>query len=199
MREVWHAFDAGERLFDPLSITFHAGSTYAITGASGSGKSTLLEIASGWRQPSSGTVRRPEGFTKQWVFQSPIGVAQRSALDHVVLPILLRGGRRLDAENEARRLLTLFGIESLGRRSFGDLSGGEAQRLMFARAVAARPDLLLLDEPTSQLDLIAKQAVNQAIARTARDNTVVMVATHDPATRDACDHIIELRRSNAAT
>jgi len=137
-------------------------------------------------------VVRDDISTICWVFQNPHGVARRTALDHVVLPLLTQGSNRLEAEAKAREVMALFGMEALGGRQFRQLSGGEAQRLMLARAVATRPDLLLVDEPTAQLDLATAQTVNEVLAGIAHSGAIVLVATHDPHTRDACSAVLDL-------
>lgn len=88
-------------------------------------------------------------------------------------------------------MLDTFGLRSVAARPFGELSGGEAQRLMLARGLAAAPGLFLVDEPTAQLDRETASAVNAAIGAIAANATIVVVATHDPETRDACtDHLV---------
>jgi ABC-type lipoprotein export system ATPase subunit len=86
----------------------------------------------------------------------------------------------------------MVGLAKLGPFPFKTLSGGEAQRLMLARSVASSPDLLLVDEPTAQLDARTADGVNEAIAGMADQGSIVVVATHDPRTRDACTNVIPL-------
>ena len=187
---VGHSFPAGGRVFGGLSATLHAGRVYAVTGPSGSGKSTLLGILAGWIRPAEGTVEAPEGLRVSWVPQNPHGVAARTALDHVTLPFLARGAHRADAEKDARALLAAFGLVERAAGTFATLSGGESQRLMLARGIAHRPDLLLVDEPTAQLDRRTADSVNATLAALRTPGILVVIATHDPATRDACtDHI----------
>ncbi|MFR1145638.1 MAG: ATP-binding cassette domain-containing protein [Bifidobacterium catenulatum] len=89
-------------------------------------------------------------------------------------------------------LLRRFGLEGLRNHRFSELSGGEAQRLMLARAVISHPSLMLVDEPTAQLDIRTAATVSDALARIAQFDTIVVVATHDSRTRDACTDIINL-------
>jgi len=125
-----------------------------------------------------------------WVFQNPVGAPHRSARDHVALPFLGRRMTPREADRRADDLLGLFGLIDAGDRAFSDLSGGEAQRLMLARALASSPDLLLIDEPTAQLDREAAEMVNATVTNLAHRRAIVVVATHDPETRDACtDHL----------
>lgn len=187
--EVSHSF--GRPLFGPVSYTFAPGRLAGIVGPSGCGKSTLLGIVAGMIRPTTGRVERTSDRCS-WVFQNPHGVAQRSVLDHVSLPLLAQGLSRCEADARSRELLTTFGLENRSAAVFGALSGGEAQRLMLARAVASQPDLLLVDEPTAQLDRAMAAHVNDVLGHLADSGAAVVIATHDPATRDACDEIIDL-------
>jgi ABC-type lipoprotein export system ATPase subunit len=164
---------------------------YSLTGPSGSGKSTLLSILAGWLTPAEGTIDRPSGLRVGWIFQNPHGTAHRTALDHVALPLLARGLSTAVADRQAQERLEAVGLGELANRRFRDLSGGEAQRLMLARGLASAPGLFLIDEPTAQLDQRTAATVNAAIRSIAARDTIVVVATHDPRTREACtDHIV---------
>lgn len=132
-----------------------------------------------------------------WVFQNPHGVPGRTALDHVALPLLCAGYERREAEDRALATLDLFGLAAAGARPFRALSGGEAQRLMLARAVATAPDLLLVDEPTAQLDLRTAHTVNATLRNLAASGAIVIVATHDPDTRAACTDVVDLAQHQA--
>ena len=195
LTDVGHSFDrTGEdMLFRHLTMTLLPKHVYALTGPSGSGKSTLLSIIAGWVEPVTGTVERIDCGRVCWVLQNPHGVARRTALDHVALPFIARGERRRDAEAHAMELLDAFGLTTLALKPFRDLSGGEAQRLMLARGVASHAGLLLVDEPTAQLDLNTAATVNEHLHNLSMSGAIVVVATHDPRTRDACTDLIDLR------
>lgn len=192
IHELAHRFGLGAPLFSRLSVTLETGRRYAVVGPSGSGKSTLLGLIAGAETPSSGRIDRDDVSRIGWVFQNPQGVPGRTALDHVVLPLIASGLPRPRAEGEARMLLTRFGLAAREDSRFASLSGGEAQRLMLARAIASRPDLLLVDEPTAQLDPANASTVVDALGALADDGAVIVVATHDPRIRDACDVVIDL-------
>ncbi|KIP53597.1 ABC transporter ATP-binding protein [Leucobacter komagatae] len=192
MVDLEHHFANHPSLFTGLTMTLVSGHVYALTGPSGSGKSTLLGILAGWTTPSSGTVVHTGIEAIGWVFQNPHGVAARTALDHVALPLLAQGEKRSDAEKHASTYLARFNLTYAANRAFKELSGGEAQRLMLARAIAAAPSLLLVDEPTAQLDPRTAATVNQTLGAIADDGTIVVVATHDQRTREACTDVIDL-------
>ncbi|MBU1587765.1 MAG: ATP-binding cassette domain-containing protein, partial [Actinobacteria bacterium] len=124
---VGHRFAGGNQLFSDLTLTLEPDRLYALTGPSGAGKSTLLSMLAGWLQPTQGSIEREPGMRVAWVLQSPHGVAGRTALDHVALPLLARGFERRDAETDARALLARFALADRADRAFGTLSGGEAQ------------------------------------------------------------------------
>ena len=189
---IGHGYSSGRLLFSGLTIELETGSSYAVVGPSGSGKSTSLGLISGGMAPTLGDITRPPNSTSIWVFQNPHGVPGRSALDHVVFPMLLRGVRRGDAEGRARMLMREFGLDSVVRSRFGQLSGGEAQRLMLARAVAAEPDVLLVDEPTAQLDMHTAASVNDSLQALTGRECLVVIATHDEGTRASCSAEIDL-------
>ncbi|MDR0416969.1 MAG: ATP-binding cassette domain-containing protein [Propionibacteriaceae bacterium] len=183
-------------LFRRLTFACVPGVVCAVTGPSGSGKSTLLSLLAGWAQPREGVIARLGVGAVRWVFQNPHGVARRTALDHVALPFVARGKSRSEAEAEAAELLERFGLAAVAGSRFADLSGGEAQRLMLARGVASRPDLLLIDEPTAQLDRPSAREVNRVVTALAQAGLIVVVATHDPETRDMCGAVVDLGRTS---
>lgn len=198
LRDLAHAFPGTQLLFQGLDADLRPGEVVGLVGPSGSGKSTLLSILAGWVSPLQGEVERIGVAHTGWVFQNPHGVPRRTALDHVALPLLAHGARRKDAQRDAREILERFDLDAVADRQYRALSGGEAQRLMLARAVAAASDLLLVDEPTAQLDLGTAESVNDVLAGIAQENTVVVVATHDPHTREACTRVIDLADFQAA-
>lgn len=189
---VGHHFPGGHHLFSDLTLTLVPETVYALTGPSGSGKSTLLGIMAGWITPTAGAVHRDGIRQVGRVFQNPHGTPGRNAVDHVALPILAAGHRRAEAHTKALGLLADFGLTSIADNPFRSLSGGEAQRLMLARAIAGSPDLLLVDEPTAQLDPQAAETITATLGALSREGMIVVVATHDHRAREACDVVIDL-------
>jgi putative ABC transport system ATP-binding protein len=193
-QQVSHSFAGQETLLREVSFVVGGGQTLAVTGPSGCGKSTLLAIVAGWLTPRSGSVDRDEVRRLTWVPQNPYGVPKRSAIDHVLLPMLARGEPRKAAKPLGMATLARFGIDELADRPFGHLSGGEAQRLMLARAVASRADLILVDEPTAQLDPSAAAAVVGVLNGLAVEGAAVIIATHDPRVVGVCSDVLSLSR-----
>lgn len=191
-----HAFHDEDMLFQGLDFTVSSGEVVALCGPSGSGKSTLLSIIATWVQPTHGSIEHRGVRRVGWVFQNPFGVPGRSALDHVSFPLLAAGCSRAVADEQALEIMALFGLSAVIDRPFKALSGGESQRLMLARAVALAPDVLLVDEPTAQLDLRTAETVNATLANLAVGGGAVIVATHDPRTRAACSSVIDLDRGS---
>jgi putative ABC transport system ATP-binding protein len=179
-------------LFQGLDLDLEPDRTYGVVGPSGSGKSTLLSLLAGWEQPRAGTVDRSEVSSIRWVFQNPVGVAGRTALDHVALAFVARGWSRPAAEDAAHELLVQFSLDQVAVAPFSTLSGGEAQRLMLARGLASGPDLFLVDEPTAQLDRATAAVVNSTLSALVGRGVIVVIATHDPATREQCTDVIDL-------
>jgi ABC-type lipoprotein export system ATPase subunit len=198
VRNLAHGFVGTSTLFEGLDFVLRAGDLVAVTGPSGSGKSTLLSLLAGWETPMAGKVQWDKIESVGWVFQNPHGDANRTSLDHVSLPLIAKGIRRRQASGAALKIMHRFGLEDLATQRFGTISGGEAQRLMLARAVAKAPSLLLVDEPTASLDPVAAATVNTVLGELAMDQAIVVVATHDPATRAACRTHVDLGRVGSA-
>jgi lipoprotein-releasing system ATP-binding protein len=196
-RGLGHRFSDGPYLFRGVDFDLRAGALVALTGPSGSGKSTLLSIMAGWTTPAEGTVARPGVSTTCCTFQSAHGVARRTAIDHVVLPLIARGFPRRASEHAARPLLERFALDHVATSLYSQLSGGEAQRLMLARALASAPDLTLIDEPTAQLDPANARSVIDVLGGLASSGGIVVIATHDDRVRTACSAELALSAASA--
>lgn len=187
-----HCFPACPLLFQDLGFRLDEGDMVAVTGPSGSGKSTLLAILAGWIEPTEGRLDRAGIDTVTWVPQNSYGVPRRTVLDHAALALMARGIRRARAEAVARRALSDVGLGDTADRPFSALSGGEAQRLMLARASLSAADLVLSDEPTAQLDPTSAATVIAALGAITHSGRIVVIATHDPRVAAACSTTIRL-------
>ena len=189
---VCHWFAPGCNLFARLDGELTPGCLYGVVGPSGAGKTTLLSLLAGVEAPKEGRIARDGIASVQWVQQIPHGVARRSVLDHVALPLIAAGATRVAAEHEAVELLAWFNLVHQVDAQYCTLSGGEAQRLMLARGVAAQPDLLLVDEPTALLDRNAAAEVNAVLGSVCGPDRIVVVATKDPQTQEMCGELIDI-------
>ena len=194
------------RVFDGLDAEFRAGRLYAITGPSGSGKTTLLHLLAGLDLPDAGTIevdgveltaldRAGRAAHRRhaiaYVGQQAGLVPHLSALENVELALTLRGVG--EPRGEALHALEAVGLGERTSQRVARLSHGERARVAIARALAARPKLLLADEPTSRLDGANAIAVAHLLARLARDTgAAVLCATHDPLVIEQADDQIQV-------
>jgi putative ABC transport system ATP-binding protein len=171
------------------SCTIGTGARIAISGPSGSGKSTLLHLFGGLEPPTSGSLRwpafghdgTPGPSDVATVFQGASLIPSLSARENVALPLVLIGATQSDAEEKATVAMETLGIVDLGRALPEELSGGQAQRVAVARAVATSPRIILADEPTGQLDhQAAARVIDVLIAAADHVGAALVVSTHDP-------------------
>ena len=192
-----------------MDLSVDAGEVLAVMGPSGSGKSTLLHCLGGILTPDSGEVsfdgRRvdhmPDRERSQlrrtefgFVFQFGQLVPELPVLENVALPLLLGGRRRRAAVAAAFEWLPRLGLDGLGQRLPGELSGGQGQRVAIARALIAGPRLVLADEPTGSLDSVAADDVMELLVTTAKAEGVgVVVVTHEPRVAAYADRRVTVR------
>jgi putative ABC transport system ATP-binding protein len=191
------------------SLAAAPGEILAVMGPSGSGKSTLLHCLAGILVPASGevwfdgqrvdtlnearrsTLRRDRfGF----VFQFGQLVPELTAEENIALPLLLAGARRAEALGRARGWLDRLGLDGLGGRRSGELSGGQAQRVALARGLVTAPRVLFADEPTGSLDSLTGEQVMELLVASAREQgTTVILVTHEPRVAAYADREVIVR------
>jgi tungstate transport system ATP-binding protein len=160
------------------TLSIHAGERVALIGANGSGKSTLLRVLHGLVKPSSGVVLRDSAMRQAMVFQRP-WMSRASAWANVALGLWIGGTPWREAKAQALAALARVGLSDLALRNASTLSGGQQQRLALARAWSLRPNVLLLDEPTSSLDPHAKREVEGLMEEFASDGMTLVFASHN--------------------
>ncbi len=182
-------------VLDGASAALAGGEAVALVGPSGAGKSTLLHAAGLLETPDRGRVivngrdcARMDDAARTRVRRTEMGFVYQfhqllpefSALENVMLPQLIRGRSRSEAEARARRLLTDLGLGERADHRPAELSGGEQQRTAIARALANEPKLLLADEPTGNLDPRTSEHVfTELIALIERTGVAALIATHN--------------------
>jgi ABC-type lipoprotein export system ATPase subunit len=167
----------------------NAGQRIALVGPSGSGKSTLLHLMAGLDDPSTGAVSWPAIGTREElrparvavIFQGPSLLPPLSVLENTALPLVIGGTTDTQARRVARDALGTLGLEELADKLPEEISGGQAQRVAVARALAGQPSLILADEPTGQLDSVnAAAVVDVLLAASAHAGAALVISTHDP-------------------
>ncbi|MEY2715869.1 MAG: hypothetical protein RIT24_2212 [Planctomycetota bacterium] len=162
----------------PITRTLEPGSFTALVGPSGCGKTTLLRLIGGLDAPSTGRVTRSEGGVG-FCFQEPRLLAWRTVLENVALPLELAGMSRARRLARAREALELVQLDDASMRYPHQLSGGMKMRASLARALVARPGLLLLDEPFGALDEVTRHELDAELrALWERERFTAVVVTH---------------------
>jgi cell division transport system ATP-binding protein len=192
-------YGAGPEVLRDVTFSLDAGSFTFLTGLSGAGKTTLLKLINMTEPPSRGLVtlfghdlsvtRRSEFPALRRrigvVFQDFRLLDHLSAFDNVALPLRLSGHREGDYAQDVEELLSWVGLGDRLRAKPATLSGGEQQRIAIARAVVARPDLLIADEPTGNVDSEIGVRLIRLFGELNRLGTTVLIATHDRALIEA--------------
>ena len=195
-------------VFEDISLDVAAASLVAIIGPSGAGKSTLLHLLGGLDRPTRGDVLFKNESIFQWgaaelarfrnrhvgfVFQFHHLLPEFTALENTMMPKLIRGDARAETEAEARQILDRVGLGPRVDHKVGEVSGGEQQRIAIARALIGKPELLLADEPTGNLDHRTGEHIFQMIRELhAERGLTSVIVTHNERIAVQCDQVWEL-------
>ena len=195
-------------VLDGLDADVYPGELVAVVGESGTGKSTLLHLLGALDRPTAGTVsfRGEDVFGKDdralaafrnraigFVFQFHHLLPEFTALENAAMPALIAGGTFETADGRARGLLTGLGLADRLDHRPGQLSGGEQQRVAVARALMNEPGLVLMDEPTGNLDVATAERLHDELLRLSRDaDQAFVVVTHNAALAALADRVLRL-------
>lgn len=191
-----------------VNLTIEKGEVVSIVGSSGAGKTTLLQLIGTLDKPTSGTIRfggedlsrlsnkRLAAFRNRhigFVFQFHQLLPEFTALENIVIPALIAGRKRAEAETEAMQLLEVMGLSGRAHHKPAEMSGGENQRVAVARALINHPDVVLADEPSGSLDSKNKEELHKLFfdLRDRYGQTFVIV-THDEALASYTDRTLHM-------
>jgi len=197
-------------VFSGVDLQVSRGEMLALVGESGAGKSTLLHLLGGLDRPSGGTIyygsteisglsdsgqadfrNREIGFVWQIHYLLP----EFTALENVMMPLLIRGESRAQAASESMARLDEVGLRARSTHRAGELSGGEQQRVVLARALVGRPQVLLADEPTGNLDFRTGEMIFELLERLHRLHQLTSVfVTHNLSFARRCDRVLAMEK-----
>ncbi len=199
-------------VFEHLNLEVASGEQLALVGESGTGKSTLLHLLGALDRPTEGSIyfesneltalpdsglaefrNREVGF----VWQTHYLLPEFTALENVMMPLLIRGMSRAEAAPVASSRLDEVGLKARASHRAGELSGGEQQRVVLARALVGNPKFLLADEPTGNLDFKTGEMIIGLLGELHRSNRLTSVyVTHNLSFARRCDRILKLENGN---
>lgn len=190
-----------------ISLEITSGEFVAIVGRSGAGKSTLLYQLSLLDQPTAGEIIIENTKTSQlsyrkrvafrlanfgFVFQDYALLPELTAIENVIIPMLMKGESRSEAHEKAASALASVGLQERLNNLPSQLSGGEQQRVSLARAIAHKPSILFADEPTASLDRETAQGVLEVLTEIHRGGQTIVMITHEAEDTKAVDRIITI-------
>ena len=210
LSKIYRSGSAQVVVFNDLSLEVPPGERLAVIGESGAGKSTLLHLLGGLDRPTGGRIfydgqdivslseeamadfrNREVGF----VWQNPSLLPEFSALENVMMPLLIRGVGQEHAGCAAHERLVEVGLRDRASHRAGELSGGERQRVGLARALVANPKVLLADEPTGSLDFRTGEMIMGLLGELHQAHNLTSIfVTHNLGFASRCDRVLELKK-----
>ena len=206
--KIYRSGDSDLVIFSGLNLDVKRGEMLALVGESGAGKSTLLHLLGGLDRPSEGTIhygsREISGLADSeqadfrnreigFVWQIHYLLPEFTALENVTMPLLIRGWPMEKAVSESMARLDEVGLRARASHRAGELSGGEQQRVVLARALVGNPAVLLADEPTGNLDFRTGEMIFELLEGLHRSHQLTSVlVTHNLAFARRCDRVLSL-------
>ena len=194
-----HMVFGEKEVLKDINLKIHRGEIFALVGPSGSGKTTFLRILNFFERPEKGNLKfngmEPAGIINirrrmSMLFQTP-AILNRSVFENVAYGLKVRGIDKKTSEKKVSEALGIVGLCGLENQNARTLSGGEAQRMAFARAIVYDPEILLLDEPTANLDPANVMKIEEIIKHIRNERkTTILLATHNiPQVRRIADRV----------
>jgi lipoprotein-releasing system ATP-binding protein len=208
LAKVYRSGNTDVVVFEDLNIQVYRGERLALVGESGTGKSTLLHLLGGLDRPTRGSIYYDgreisrladsdlAGFRNReigFVWQIHYLLPEFTALENVMMPLLIRGSPRDQAASDALARLEEVGLKARSTHRAGELSGGEQQRVVLARALVGNPSVLLADEPTGNLDFRTGEMIFQILEGLHRSHRLTSVfVTHNLSFARRCDRVLTM-------
>jgi lipoprotein-releasing system ATP-binding protein len=208
LSKVYRSGNADLVILDAVGLEVRRGEMLALVGESGAGKSTLLHLLGGLDRPTSGTIyygstdisrladSELAGFRNReigFVWQIHYLLPEFTALENVMMPLLIRGVPHSKAASDSLARLDEVGLQARATHRAGELSGGEQQRVVLARALVGEPTVLLADEPTGNLDFRTGEMIFELLERLHRSHTLTSVfVTHNLSFARRCDRVLTM-------
>ena len=196
MKKIYNPGENEVRALDGIDLDIEKGDLVAIVGHSGSGKSTLMNMLGCLDTPTSGkyVLDGPDVRNKEigFIFQGFNLISNLDAVGNVELPLVYRGVSKNERKQLAMEALKSVGLEDRMKHKPNEMSGGQQQRVAVARAVAAKPPIILADEPTGNLDTKSTQEIMEILKELHRSGRTVIIITHDEEIASQAHRVIRI-------
>jgi len=168
-------FDHKE-IMKTVDFEFEKGKCYVVSGESGCGKTTMLNMIAGYLEPDCGCIKKEENVRVDYLFQDEILFSNLTVKENMFIKYTCFSEDLKSFEKDTLSILKKFNIDDLLNRKVALLSGGERQRVQLANVMLSRPDVVLMDEPTSKLDKENKEQIIESINSNFKDKTLIIVS-----------------------